>query len=199
MRSRVDVIDGKFVLKKEITYGYCYLSTVFSKHWPLSSAIRPSPTPVVASSPSASGKPVFLSVLVSSLCKKSARQVISWSQSKKKLNTYSFSKYLWMDNITSKTSSLVSWVISRRKKTTFDFLLCELFYWIIQLIPRQLWWSYKCFSLRLIHKWSVGKSCKVPDKWVEVDGLRTAVQILLRNSSSLALDIHLYVIGLVSN
>ena len=33
--------------------------TVVSKHWPLSSAIRPSPTSVVASSPSASGKPVF--------------------------------------------------------------------------------------------------------------------------------------------
>ena len=163
MRSKVDVI-GKFVLKKEITYGY--LSTVVSKHWPLSSAIRPSPTHVVASSPSASGKPVFLSVLVSYECK---------------------------------TCSLVSWVISRRKKTTFDFLLCELFYWIIQLIPRQLWWSYKCFSLRLIHKWSVGKSCKVPANWVKNDGLRTVVRILLRNYSSLALDTHLYVIGRISN
>ena len=33
--------------------------TVVSKHWPLSSAIRPTPTSAVASSPSGSGKPVF--------------------------------------------------------------------------------------------------------------------------------------------
>ena len=57
---RVDAIDGKYVLKKEMTYDYRYLPTVSSKHWPLLSAIQPSPTSVIASAPPASGKqPVF--------------------------------------------------------------------------------------------------------------------------------------------